>query len=46
MTNRALAMPEYVAQLIRMPLARMKLEAGSPGVLRSKASVRTYNTIR
>jgi len=25
MTNRALAMPEYVAQLIRMPLARMKL---------------------
>lgn len=26
MTNRALAMPEYVAQLIRMPLARMKLE--------------------
>lgn len=26
MTNRALAMPEYVAQLIRLPLARMKLE--------------------
>ena len=26
MTNRALAMPEYVAQLIRMPLVRMKLE--------------------
>lgn len=26
MTNRALAMPEYVAQLIRLPLTRMKLE--------------------
>jgi hypothetical protein len=26
MTTRALAMPEYVAELIRMPLARMKLE--------------------
>jgi hypothetical protein len=26
MTTRALAMPEYVAQLIRLPLARMKLE--------------------
>lgn len=26
MTHRALAMPGYVAQLIRMPLARMKLE--------------------
>lgn len=25
MTNRALAMPDYVAQLIRMPLARMRL---------------------
>lgn len=25
MTNRALAMPEYVAQLVRMPLTRMKL---------------------
>jgi hypothetical protein len=26
MTNRALAMPEYVARLIRMPLTRMELE--------------------
>jgi hypothetical protein len=26
MTNRALAMPDYVAQLIQLPLARMKLE--------------------
>jgi hypothetical protein len=26
MNNRALAMPEYVARLIRLPLLRMKLE--------------------
>jgi hypothetical protein len=31
MINRALAMPEYVARLIRMPLARMKPEPSEAG---------------